>query len=233
MKIKTFETTLSNPVPKFHETEIKTFDPPPPPSRNSGRAYKAKNREVYRHYFGELFENNEFLAYQRKALTNEQIQRTFLMKYKRNRTIRYRFETYRFTVGMFRNQYNKQLLYASQPAPYLLSFQYDETGYIVVGGNQANTYMSFEDCYQRCVELKVADPRFVPPELIVEIRNRQTELLTLPSNEQPNDGINWLEWIAPNEDLIKRLCTKLKLKELYNSVRFPRGWTREETPIED
>jgi hypothetical protein len=67
--------------------------------------------------------------------------------------------------------------------------------------------------------MKVADPRFVPYDLIVEIRNRQ------------NDNIyEWLEWVVPTDDDIKKLQTKLRVKELYNSVKFYAGFKREDTP---
>lgn len=166
-----------------------------------------------------VLEDNEFDAYEREAKTNEVIQREFLLKYKRNSSLRYQFKTYRATVGMFRKRFNKGILYSAQPPPYLMSFSYDESGYITVGGNRANQYMMFYDCYARCINYRIADPRFVEYDLIVEIRNRQ------------NEGVEeWLDWIVPNDDMIKRLCTKLGVNDLYNSVKFLMGWTREETP---
>lgn len=235
MKIKTFETILNDPKSKakVQELNINQFSPPPiQVSRNSGRTYES-DRPMYRRFIWELLEQNEFLAYQKKAKTNTELQREFLLKFPRNQKLRYRFKTYKATIGMFRKRYNNQQLFASQPPPYLLSFQYDELGFIVVGGIYQHIYMTFDDCYRRCLEFKVADPRFVPPEYIVEIRNRQIEQ-SMEGPPTDSKQLNWLDWIVPDEDTIKRLCTKLKLKQgLYNSVRFPKGCTREETPIDD
>lgn len=234
MKIKSFEMLLSEPnkKPKFSETQINQFNPPPvQPKRNSGRSYTASNRVLYKRHLHDVFENNEFLAYTKEAKTNEVILREFLLAFNRNQKLRYRFKQYKRTIGMYRKEFNEQKLFSSQPPPFLMSFQYDDIGFIVVGGNHRTTYMTFEDCYARCVEFQIADPRFVPHEYIVEIRNRQNEQTT--SKLTKLNGIDWTNWIVPNEDTIKRLCTKIGIKDLYNSVRFPRGCTREETPIDE
>jgi hypothetical protein len=118
--------------------------------------------------------------------------------------------------------YNRGVLYSSQPPTWLLSFYYTKFGYIELGGARKKGVLAyFEDCYYYCVKLKVADPRFVPYDYIVEIRNRQ------------NDGIReWLEWIVPTDEEIKNLARRLNVKEVYNSVSFYPGYTREETPID-
>ena len=77
--------------------------------------------------------------------------------------------------------------------------------------------MFFQDCYQRCLNLQIADPRFVPEEYIVALRDKQ------------NQG-EWLDWTVPTQTTIQRLCTRFQLDDLYNSMKFPMGWTREETP---
>lgn len=195
------------------------------PPRKVGRTYQTEGQLVSRWVHDKL-EANELLAYQKKALTNIELQRELLSRFPSNMSLRYRFKSYKATIGTYRKRFNEMKLYSAQPEPFLASFQYDEVGYIVMGGIYQTTYLMFEECYQRCVDLKIADPRFVPPEYITELRNRKIEQLTT----KKYTGTNWLEWIVPDEDTIKGLKIRLKLKELYNSVRFPKGCTREETP---
>jgi len=185
-------------------------------SRNSGRPYNAVNRETTVHYLYKLFYENELANPPR---TNDDLKADLLLTYKHRQAIKRRFKSYQYTINMFRNQYNLGTLWQSQPATFLMSFQYDECGYVVIGGNRIHEYMYFEDCYQRCDNYKMADPRFIPYELIVEIRNRQ----------QQGDP-DWLQWMVPTDADIKTLKTNLKVKEVYNSVNFRDGWTREATP---
>lgn len=214
MKIKTFEQTLSGN--KSRELELKTFEPPKPRPRNSGIVYNAKNRDVYVVRLGELLFENEL---RQKKLTSNQIREQLIGEHKHIPALKRRLMSAKYTIGQFRNKYNQGKLYSSQPPVHLLSFAYEESGYIVVSGRRANTFAMFEDCYHHCVRMKVADPRFVPHELIVEIRNRQ--------NDQDYE---WLEWVVPTDDEIKKLQTKLRVKEIYNSVKFYPGFTREDTP---
>lgn len=220
MKIKTFETTLIG-RPKVSEIEIKEFELPRPNSRNSGRKYESTNRRAFGPYWQKVFEQNEIAAYERKAKTNDQLRREFLAANPSDQALRFRFKISKQTIGMYRKEYNQQKLYQAQPIPFIMSYQYDESGYIVVGGRFPSTYMFFQDCYARCVHYKIADPRFVPPEYLVEIRNRQIQ-----------GDKEWLQWIVPNEKEIAHLKRFLGIKELYNSVNFAMGWTREETPID-
>jgi len=220
MRIKTFETSLTGKS-KVSEIEEIPFTIPKARQRNSGRKYESLNRIAFGKHWHRVLEENERLAYDRKAKDNAQLQREFLQAYPSDMALRYRFKTYKLTVGMYRKKYNQQVLFQSQPPVFLVSFQYDMSSTIVVGGIYPSTYMSFQDCYQRCVNLKIADPRFVPHDYIVKIRDRQ------------NDGDEeWLEWIVPDEKELRTLRRYLQVDELYNSVHFPQGWTREETPID-
>jgi hypothetical protein len=220
MKIRTLELKLNEPyaIPKTSITEFREFQKPKAIPRNTGRTYETRRRTTYAPYVSDLLDRNEFLAYEKKALTNEELQRDILKKFARNTSLRYKFKRYAVTLGMFRKKYNEQKLYAAQPTPYLVSFAYDKFNRIIVGGND-RSYMTFQECYQRCLDFKIADPRFVPPELIVEIRNRQ------------NEGIEeWLHWIVPDDKTLDNIRVLIKRDEIYNSVRFSIGWTREDTP---
>lgn len=224
MKIRTFELALNEPyaIPKTEEKTINKVSAPKPIKRNTGNNYKGPNRVTVGPFIQKLLENNEYLAYEDEAKTNEQIQREILLQFKRHHSLRYQFKSYRKTIGMYRKNYNQQKLYSAQPTPYLVSFQYDEFGFIVIGGNQPRTFKSFLECYQDCVTYKIADPRFIPYELIVEIRNRQNEAIQ-----------EWLEWIVPDDNTIEAIAKRAGVKEIYNSVHFARGLTREESPMED
>jgi hypothetical protein len=220
MKIRTFEQSMSGEE-KFTEKELIPFVVPMAKPRNSGRKYTVKNRDVWSRDFLQLFTDNEFLAYQGKARTDDQIKKELLLRHKHNRMLIRRMKTFKITVGMFRIKYNKGILRSSQEPTFLMSFRYDENGYIILGGNHGIYrlhYMHFMDCYARCVAFQIADPRFIPYEYIVEIRNRQSQ------------GIReWLDWVVPTDIQIKELSTKCKVKEIYNSVDFYQGYTREET----
>jgi len=220
MKIRTFEQLMSGEG-KFSEKELIPFVVPIAKPRNSGRTYNTKNRDVWSNDFIKLFANNEILAYQGKALTDDKIKNEILLRYKHNRILIRKMKNYSLTVGMCRIKYNNGCLRSSQEPTFLLSFRYDENGYIILGGNHGIYrlhYMHFMDCYARCVSFRVADPRFVPYEYIVEIRNRQIQ------GER-----EWLDWVVPTDQQIKETATKCKVKELYNSVDFYQGYTREET----
>lgn len=217
-RITSFEKSISG-ILKTDTKEITQFQLPTH-KEPLGRKYESTCRDMYTRTLFKLFYNNEFLAYTKKALTKKQIQEALVLEHKTNRLLKRKLDRYLLTIGMFRQRYNDNILYAAQPIIYMLSFEYDKYGYIVVGGRYPTTYRYFEDCYNKCVKLKVADPRFVPPEAIEAIRVKQIQL-----------DPEWMKWRVPDEKTIKELRSKLKLKELYNSVRFRPGFTREETPV--
>lgn len=218
-KITTFEKNLEGKV-NVTTKDIKTFDIPEPVKRNSGREYKSTERDMYTRTLYKLFYENEIKAYYEKPLTKQQLQQKLLDQHKRNRVIRKKLTKYLVTIGMWRKMYNEGVLYASQPQVYLISFEYDMHGYIVIGGRSPYSYRYFMDCYNKCLIHKIADPRFIPYEDIVLIRNKQVQL-----------DPDWLDWIVPDEVTLQRLRTETGVDELYNSVKFRKGFTREETPI--
>jgi hypothetical protein len=217
-RITTFEKSLEGKV-TANTKNITTFEIPPAVKRNSGRPYKSTERDMYTRTLFRIFEQNEYLAYYAKPLTKKQIQERLLKEHKTNRLLKKKMDRYLLTVGMWRQRYNDGKLFSSQPLPYLISFEYDMYGRIVVGGRSPHSYRYFMDCYNKCIIHKIADPRFIPYDTIVEMRNRQLQLIP-----------EWLEWIVPDEVTLKMLRRETGVKELYNSVKFPPGFTREETP---
>jgi hypothetical protein len=223
-RITTFEKNVTTGAIKLNTREITTYTTPQVPSRNSGRTYganKAKG-DLYTRTLHKLFEDNEIRAYHAKPYTKQQLLDSLLAEHKTNKYLARQFARYAYTIGIFRKKYNLQTLYTSQPPVYLISFEYDSNGYIVVGGRYSGDYRYFEDCYNKCISLKIADPRFIPPDYIENIRNFQLQ-----------GHQDWLEWIVPNEENLKRLQTETKQKDgLYNTVKFRPGWRKEDTPLD-
>ena len=218
MKISAFEISLqSGNISDTKETNITKYKAPEQ-TKPKGREYNAKIRSVFKQWIGPQLEANEYKAYD-KALTDQDILALLLKKYK-DWTIRKRFHSGKETVGSLRTLYNKQVLYAAQPKTYLVSFPYNKYNHITSTGAPFARQLSFEECYRKCIDYKVADPRFVPPEYIAELRNRQ-------NSEDPQ----WKDWRVPNEKWIRSFETRIG-REAYNSVHFTPGWTREDTPID-
>jgi len=218
MKITSFEVELSKSLPPIETNTKVTKYKPPREVKTKGRKYEAKDRQVYGPFLEDLFYKNELLAYEKKAKTNAQLKYEFLDKYKRNYQLRNRFKNYKETIGNLRSKYNRRTLYSQQAPVYIISLQYNEINNIVVDGNRYYQLLSFEEAYERCLEFKVADPRFVPPEYIEKIRDRQ-------NSEDPL----WRDWSVPSARWIRSFENKIGC-EAYNSVYFPVGWTREDTP---
>lgn len=190
--------------------------------RNSGKARAAKDSWVIN--LIPVFKENE-LAPQKHKKTDTEIKAWILSKYYNVKTIIKNFKLYRYTVGTFRTKYNTSQLTQHQETPILISLAYDDEGYPLVGayrGRYWPYYIHFEECYHRCAMLKIADPRFVEYEKIVEIRNRLVQ-------QDPD----WIDWIVPTDDQLKKIATSLgvrKVENIYNSVKFLNPYTREATP---
>lgn len=220
-RITTFEKNVQTGAIKLNVKEIQTFTTPKAPSRNTGRQYKSKY-PMYTRTLHKLFQDNEIRAYHEKPYTKQQLLDSLLKEHYSNSYLKRQFARHAYTIGIFRKKYNTGVLFSSQPPVYLISFEYDSNGYIVVGGKYSNDYRYFEDCYNKCISLKIADPRFIPPEYIENIRNFQLQ-----------GHQDWLEWIVPNEEILKQLQYETKQKDgLYNTVKFRSGWRKEDTPID-
>ena len=227
MEIKSFEQ-------KGSHVSQKVTKPAPPikvevvaERRNSGKAYSPDNNHNMWHkdLVRYLFEN-EFRHF-REKWTNEVIRDKLIDLHRHNRTLKKNFRNHRYSLSTFRNWYNQSKLTASQPRLILISLVYDENGYPIVGpfnNRFMKDYIYFIEVYTRCCELKIADPRFVPYEYIVEIRNRQVQ------NEP-----EWMQWWTPTDKEIKTVADKLNISKpslVYNSVKFPNGFGMEETPVD-
>lgn len=222
MKITSFEISLNSGKVTQQQTNITKYEPPVINKPSTGRTYIAKERDVYGHFLEEMFYNNELAAYTDEdgAKTQEELKEIFLEAYKHNYELRRRFKRYKETIGNLRYRYNKRKLYTQQKPVYLISLQYNSFGVIVVDGRQYYKFLSFQEAYRRCIDFKVADPRFVPPELLSKLRDRV-------NSADPE----WQDWSVPPIRWIEQF-ERLIGMEAYNSVHFPVGWTREDTPID-
>lgn len=219
MRIRSFEFELDNPIPTEKDTLVVSNYMPPVKEQQEakkGRAYIPKEREVYGPWLEKTFYDNEIARYFDKFKTDKEIQYELLSQFT-SRRLRHRFKTYKETINHLRTQYNRRDLYAAQEPHYLLSLRYDDSGIITVDG-RGYKYLYFIEAYKRCIEYKIADPRFIEPEKIEELRNRINS----------SDPL-WNGWVVPDAEWIKRFEHKIQ-QPAYNSVHFPIGWTREESP---
>ena len=226
MEIKSFEQ-------KGSHIQKKVTKPAPPivvenvaERRNSGLVYGVNNPNIWNRDLVKYFYENEFLP-KKEKMTNEVIRERLMYAHRNNRSLRKNFRMHRYSLSTLRTKYNQSKLTSSQPRLILISLTYDENGYPLVGpfnNRFMKDYIFFMEVYTRCCELKIADPRFVPYEYIVEIRNRQIQ------NEP-----EWMQWWTPTDKEIKSVADKLNISKpslVYNSVKFPHGFTREETPVD-
>ena len=190
--------------------------------RNSGKTRVA--RDSWLSNLIPIFQQNETLPKKEKK-TDTEIKAWVLSRYYNVKTILRNFKLYRYTIGTFRTQYNESRLTQGQETPLLISLSYDDEGYPLVGayrGRSWKYYIHFEECYHRCAMLKIADPRFVEYEKIVEIRNRLVQ-------QDPE----WQDWIVPTDDQLKKIAASLrvrKIENIYNSIKFMHEYSREATP---
>lgn len=217
MKISSFEISLTKGITQHTDIEVTKYEPPPA-NKPKGRKYTPVDRVTYGPFLEELFYNNEIAAYDREAKTNTELKTIFLIDQKNNYILKNRFKRYKETIGNLRSKYNRRMLYSQQEPVYLISNPYDTFGYIVLNGKQYYTHISFQEVYRQCLDLKIADPRFIPPDLIEKLRDRK-------NSEDPQ----WQDWSVPPAKWIKSFERTIGM-EAYNSVRFPQGYTREETP---
>lgn len=220
MKISTFEFELERPIPPTQEKDVVIENYMPPVvehNKPKGRAYIPKDREVYGPYLEQVFYQNEIDRYYDKQKTDAQIQYEFLNKYP-HYELKRRFKQKKQTINYLRTLYNRRQLYAAQEQVNILSFRYNEEGIITVDGRSWFRYLQFIQAYKRCLEYKIADPRFIEPEKIIALRNRI------------NSGdVNWEGWTIPSAKWIKEFETAIG-KPAFDSVYFPAGWKREDAP---
>lgn len=220
MKITTFTVSLTGGTPVTKTEQNITKYKPPQEKKTVKRKYVPKDRMTYGPYLEKMFYDNEIAAYSKKAETYQELKFRFLQDHKSNYIIRKRFNQFKESMGNLQTKYNRRKLHYAQAPVYLLSFMYDKFGYILVNGIHYYTYLTFQEAYRRCLDFKVADPRFVPPELIERLRERQ-------NSEDPQ----WVDWTVPPISWIESFEKKIGMSA-YDSVQFRIGYTRLETPLD-
>ena len=211
------EVSLSSSIPaEESHTNISKYVPPT--EERKGRKYEGKDRITYGPYLEQMFFDNELEYYLTQARTTRELKYRFLLDHKGNYQLKSRFKSYKYTIGTFRGKYNRRELYSDQQPVYMLSFDYNDFGYIVIDGRQYYKHLTFKQAYERCLEYKIADPRFILPDKIVMLRDRKNSA-----------DISWSDWSVPPESFIKQFQSKVGLDALYDTIKFPNFCTREET----
>lgn len=213
--IKSVNIDLSANKIESVTNEINNYKPPEITQHLVGRKYNYKERVVYGDYLVDMFFKNEICE---EPKTDQKMKFEFLSKY-RSWSLKKHFKSGMLTIGLFRTRYNKNKLFAAQEPVYLLSFCYNDDGRIVYNGAQYYQYLSFRECYQRCIEFKIADPRFITYEEIVQIRNRIN-----------SEDKEWSGWRVPTDTILTELSAKIG-RELYDSVSFLPHLTRAKTML--
>ena len=223
MKIESFEQE-SGKAPKRtvhidqHITLARTQ------KRNSGLEVVKNVHLLWRRGLAHLFAQNELAPFAEKKTRNELIDE-LIKKYSHLKILRRHFKvTHKYSISTERRKYNFGSIYSSQPPTFLMSIEYNWEHYPIVGGwnNQFyKDYLYWEEAYTRVCEFAIADPRFLEYEAIVEIRNRQ-----IRGEEE------WLKWVVPSDKDLQEISRHLQLDipNIFNSVIFAPGFTREETP---
>lgn len=216
IQITTLDISLNSALPPVEQkTSVSKYIPPT--IKKKGRKYEPKDRMTYGPYLESMFYDNEIEAYLTIPKTDQEHKFKFLNDHKSNYQLRNRFKTYKETIGNLRSRYHRRTLYSLQEPVYLLSFSYDENGTIVVDGRQFYKFLTFKQAYERCLEFKIADPRFIEPDKIVLLRDRQN-----------SSDSTWSDWSVPPDSFIASLEKKIGM-QLYDSIQFPTFCTREET----
>jgi len=93
------------------------------------------------------------------------------------------------SIGSFRTRYRRGTLYNQQIRHFLISLKYDTNGCPVKDGKKKFHYMTLEDVRQKCMECRIADPRYFTDTELNEIRHvakKRNELVlwSIPSPAQ-------------------------------------------------
>lgn len=220
MKISEFEIDLSKKKVTSKETQVKKLQAPEIKPKSNKRKYTSTERVLYGPSLQDIFSSNELAAYQEKAKPDAQIKYEFLKANHRNLSLKRRFKQGKVTIGTLRGLYNRHKLFSNQDTVYLVSFCYNEHGVIVENARNNYTPLYYLEVLKKCIEYKIADPRFLTPEQVATIRDRQND-------EDPK----WQEWSVPPQHFIDRLAQQIG-KEVFDSVYFPRGHSRIESPAD-
>jgi hypothetical protein len=223
MKIEIFEHELGKaPIKATYIDEHITLARTQ--KRNTGIEVVKNTHLMWRRGMAALFHANEIADFHSKKTRNQLIE-DIIKRYPHIKTLKRHFKiTHKYSISAERRKYNFGSIYSSQPPTFLLSLEYNWEHYPIVGGYENQFYKDYiywEEVYTRACEYAVADPRFLEYEAIVEIRNRQ-----IRGEEQ------WLKWVVPSDKDLQDISRELQLDipDIFNSVTFAPGFTREETP---
>jgi len=215
MKIRTASIDIESGQTDISVSEVVKYNPPVNPTQLlKNRKYESKDRILYGPYLEQVLFNNEICH---EPKTDQDIKFEFLKKYPIY-GLKKRFKQYKESIGTIRGRYNKQELFSAQLPVILVSFCYNEEGRIVANGVSYYQYLSFRECKSKCIEYKVADPRFFSHDQIHEIRSRINS-----GNEE------WLQWRVPTDTQIAELERNIGIDCIYDSIRFLPHLTREAT----
>lgn len=213
MKIKSANIDISSGETDTVVQSINKYEPPVNATR-VGRKYESKERILHGPYLEKMLFKNE-IAHDPKTDGDLRIQ--YLYDFP-SYELKKRFSKYKETIGTIRTKYNRNKLYSAQSPTLILSFCYNPEGRIVKDGTKYFQFLSFRDCYRRCLDYKVADPRFVSPEELEAIRSR------INSGDP-----DWADWIVPTDKQISELETEIGIDPIYDCIKFLPYLTREAT----
>jgi hypothetical protein len=121
------------------------------------------------------------------------------------------------TLGMYRTEYRKGIIFSGQLKPILCSFRYTKEGYPRKDGRSFEI-ITFEECRQLCLSLKVADPRFFDA----------TELGKIKQHAKETGNIH--QWAIPSINQWKELNDSIaggvfKSLRMYDVPYDPTSWS--------
>lgn len=215
MKIRTANIDLQTGMTDISVTEVHKYTAPVTKTHLAGnRKYESKERILYSPFLENVLYENEI---RHEPKTDQDIKIEFLKKYPIY-GLKKRFKQYKESIGTIRTRYNKQDLYSAQKPVILTSFCYNDEGRIVTNAVSYYQYLSFRECHAKCIEYKIADPRFIPYEQIYDIRSR------INSGDE-----EWLQWRVPTDKQIEEIQRIIGIDSIYDSIRFLPHLTRQAT----
>lgn len=158
---------------------IKSIDPETPimeqrirPARKDRAGRKTKLTQSV--WFATVFELNELNAMRgiyEKVLNDKQILHNWEIEFRVEGSKRGNgLASGTLTVGMFRERYRQGVLYKQQLRPILYSFRYTRDKE-PRHDKRVLEMMTLDECREKCLQAKIADPRFFNIKELAKIRN--------------------------------------------------------------
>lgn len=162
-------------------------------------------------YLEQVLIKNEYLAVKGKPLIDPQIRYAVHTEFPRLSPRH--FELVNTTLPAYRRKYNTGIMFPDQNPPVLASFRYGTDGYVVAQPAYTR-HLSWNDCYDLCLNMRIVDPRFFTEEQILLIRRLKAEGLGEWANANiPTDHDIWL------------LKNRFK-RPPFDTLKFPEGLGR-------